>query len=365
MSANTFGRIFTVTTCGESHGRALACIIDTCPPLIELSEEMIQKELDRRRPGSTRFGTPRNEPDAVKIISGVFEGKTTGTPIGLIIENTAQRSQDYSEIMNSFRPGHADYTYQLKYGIRDYRGGGRASARETAVRVAAGAVAKAVLKQLFNVTVDGCVTAVGEISTDLYDAEAALNNAFNFADPAKLPELEEYINTLRQEHDSCGAVVEIRAHNVPVGTGSPVFGRLDADLAGAMMSINAVKAVEIGDGFALASMKGSKARDLMSPEGFRSNRAGGILGGIATGQDIRVRMAFKPTSSIMTPGESVDIFGNSVPELVTKGRHDPCVGLRAVAIAEAMASLVLLDAIMTDRAQCAHVDRSNVFRVPV
>lgn len=367
MSGNTFGQIFTVTTCGESHGKALACIIDNCPPGVEISEEMIQKDLDRRRPGSTRFGTPRNEADAVRIISGVFEGKTTGTPIGLLIENTSQRSQDYSEIMNSFRPGHADYTYFLKYGIRDYRGGGRASARETAMRVAAGAVAKAVLKDLFGVTVSGCVTAIGKISTDKYDPEIALNNPFNFADgsEATLMVLEQYLDEIRLSQDSCGAVIEARAQHVPVGTGSPVFGRLDATLALAMMSINAVKGVEIGDGFALAAMRGTEARDLMSHNGFSSNHSGGILGGIATGQDIKVRLAFKPTSSIMTPGASVDKNGNDIPNLVTKGRHDPCVGIRAVPIVEAMMALTILDAIMLDRAQCGSVDRESLFHIPV
>ena len=277
MSANTFGEIFRVTTCGESHGAALGCIIDGCPPLIDLNEQMLQTDLDRRRPGSTRVGTPRNEPDKVKIISGVFEGKTTGTPIGLIIENTSQRSSDYSEIKNSYRPGHADYTYDHKYGIRDYRGGGRASARETAMRVAAGAVAKQVLKQFYNVEISGCVTAIGSIATDKYDAAEALNNAFNFADASKLSMLESFMDDLRMKHDSCGAIVEVRAHNVPVGWGNPVFDRLDATIAHAMMSINAVKGVEIGDGFALAAMLGSKARDEIAPDGFMSNHSGGIF----------------------------------------------------------------------------------------
>lgn len=367
MGANTFGQIFTVTTCGESHGLALACIIDNCPPGVEIDEQMIQQDLDRRRPGSTRFGTPRNEADAVKIISGVFEGKTTGTPIGLIIENTSQRSVDYSEIMNSYRPGHADYTYNMKYGIRDYRGGGRSSARETAMRVAAGAVAKAVLKKLFGVEIGGCVTAIGPHSTTAFSAEAALTNPFNYAtsDEAEIQKLTDYMDNLRMEHDSCGAVIEVRAHGVPVGAGSPVFGRLDATLAHAMMSINAVKGVEIGDGFAMAAMRGSEARDEISPEGFKSNHSGGILGGIATGQDIKVRLAFKPTSSIMTPGESIDKEGNSIAGLVTKGRHDPCVGIRAVPIAEAMMAMTILDAIMLDRAQCASVDRDAIFHIPV
>lgn len=367
MGANTFGQIFTVTTCGESHGRALACIIDNCPPGVAIDEAMIQVELDRRRPGSTRFGTPRNEADAVKIISGVFEGKTTGTPIGLIIENTSQRSGDYSDIMNSYRPGHADYTYNMKYGIRDYRGGGRSSARETAMRVAAGAIAKAVLSSLFGVSIDGCVTAIGPISTQNYDAKAALENAFNYAssDEQELNKLTEFMDNLRLEQDSCGAVIEVRAHHVPVGTGSPIFSRLDATLAHAMMSINAVKGVEIGDGFAMAAMRGTEARDEITKDGFKSNHAGGILGGIATGQDIRVRLAFKPTSSIMTPGESIDKEGHEIKELVTKGRHDPCVGIRAVPIAEAMMALTILDAIMMDKAQCSHVDRDAIFHIPV
>ena len=362
MSANTFGEVFRVTTCGESHGVALGCIIDGCPPLVDLNEEMLQVDLDRRRPGSTRFGTPRNEADKVKIISGVFEGKTTGTPIGLIIENTSQRSNDYSDIKDSYRPGHADYTYDHKYGIRDYRGGGRASARETAMRVAAGAVAKQVLKKLFNVSISGCVTAIGSISTDLYDAKEALNNAFNFADASKIEELTAYLDDIRMKHDSCGALVEVRAHNVPVGWGNPVFDRLDATIAHAMMSINAVKGVEIGDGFKLASMLGSEARDEISPDGFTSNRSGGILGGISSGQDIKVKIALKPTSSIMVPGKSIDRFGNSI-DIVTKGRHDPCVGIRAVPIAEAMLSMCLLDAALLQRAQCGSVN-SEAYTVP-
>lgn len=366
MGANTFGQIFTVTTCGESHGRAMACIIDNCPPGVTISEEQIQVDLDRRRPGSTRFGTPRNEADQVRVISGVFQEKTTGTPIGLIIENTAQRSQDYSEIMNAYRPGHADYTYNMKYGIRDYRGGGRASARETAMRVAAGSIAKTVLRELFGISIDGCVTAIGPFSTEAYDPQAALNNQLNFAssDENELQKIYDFMDNLRMEHDSCGAVVEVRAHNVPAGMGSPVFERLDAKLAQAMMSINAVKGVEIGDGFAMAAMKGSEARDEITPEGFLSNHAGGILGGISTGQVIRVRMAFKPTSSIMVPGRSIDKNGNPLNELVTKGRHDPCVGLRAVPIAEAMMAMTILDAVLMDRAQCGSVNRDAIFRIP-
>lgn len=367
MGANTLGHIFTVTTCGESHGKALACIIDNCPPGVAISEEQIQVELDRRRPGSTRFGTPRNEADSVKIISGVFEGKTTGTPIGLIIENTSQRSQDYSEIMNAYRPGHADYTYTLKYGVRDYRGGGRSSARETAMRVAAGAVAKAVLKDLFQVSIDGCVTAIGPYHTDEYDAQGAKENSLNFAsaNQAQIQELVDYMDTLRAEQDSCGAIIEARAYGVPVGTGAPIFERLDATLAHALMSINAVKGVEIGDGFALAAMRGSQARDEITKEGFLSNHAGGILGGIATGQDIKVKVAFKPTSSIMVPGRSIDKNGHEISALVTKGRHDPCVGIRAVPIVEAMMALTILDAILLDRAQCGSVDRAALYHIPV
>ena len=361
MPSNTFGEVFRVTTCGESHGLALACIIDSVPPLIELDESMIQPDLDRRRPGSTRYGTPRNEADQVKIISGVFEGKTTGTPICLIIENTSQRSQDYSAIMNSYRPGHADYTYQLKYGIRDYRGGGRASARETAMRVAAGAVAKQVLRKLFNVTIDGCVTAIGEINTDKYDAKVALDNDFNFADNSKIDDLKALFKDLATCGDSVGAVVEVRAHNVPVGLGSPIFNRLDAQIAQAMMGINAVKGVEIGDGFEMARMRGSQARDELTPEKFMSNHSGGILGGISSGQEIKVRMALKPTSSILVPGNTIDKEGN-VTSIVTKGRHDPCVGIRAVPIAEAMLAITLLDAAMLNKAQCFNVPQG--FTIP-
>ena len=352
MPANTFGEIFRVTTCGESHGKALLAIVDGVPPLIPLDETMIQPELDRRRPGSTRYGTPRNEEDLVAIVSGVFEGKTTGTPIGLVIENKSQRSQDYSEIMNKFRPGHADFTYLAKYGIRDYRGGGRASARETAMRVAAGAVAKQVLKVLFNITVSGCVTSIGEITAQKYDPKAALQNEFNFADESKIEDLKELFRA--QKGDSVGAVVECRAHGLKAGLGDPVFDRLDARLAYAMMGINAVKGVEIGDGFELARTTGSQARDEMSSSGFLSNHAGGILGGISTGQDLIVRMALKPTSSILVPGRTVDKEGNDTT-IVTRGRHDPCVGIRAVPIAEAMLATTVLDAALKNKAQCFNV----------
>lgn len=354
MAGNTFGKLFTVTTCGESHGAALACIIDGCPPLIELSEHDIQGDLDRRRPGSTRYGTPRNEPDQVKIISGVFEGKTTGTPIGLIIENTSQRSGDYSQIKDAFRPGHADYTYLAKYGIRDYRGGGRASARETAMRVAAGAVAKKVLREMFKVEIAGCVCAIGNIKAENIDYVQARENEFNFGDPNKLEDLRALFKELAIAQDSVGALVEVCASGVPAGWGSPVFDRLDAVLASALMGINAVKGVEIGDGFEMARMRGTQSRDEITKQGFLSNHAGGILGGISAGQDICARLALKPTSSILTPGRSLDRYGNEI-SVVTRGRHDPCVGIRAVPIAEAMMALCLLDAALQHKAQCGNV----------
>ncbi len=353
-SANTFGDFFSVTTCGESHGEALAAIIDGVPPLIPINLEYIQSELDRRRPGSTRYGTPRNEPDKVKIISGVFEGKTTGTPLGMVIENTAQRSQDYSAIMHSFRPGHADYTYAIKYGIRDYRGGGRASARETCMRVACGAVAKTILKECFNTTIDGCVMAIGEVEAKAYNAENARNNEFNFADPSKIDDLKALFKDLATKGDSVGALVEVRAHNVPQGLGDPVFNRLDAQIAQAMMGINAVKGVEIGDGFMLAKMRGSKSRDELSKNGFLTNHMGGVLGGISTGQSLIVRMALKPTSSILVPGRTIDDKGEET-DIVTKGRHDPCVGIRAVPIAEAMLAITLVDAALRHKGQCFNV----------
>lgn len=361
MAGNTFGKIFTVTTCGESHGLALAAIVDGVPPGLPLDESIIQVDLDRRRPGSTRYGTPRNEKDQVKIISGVFEGRTTGTPVGLIIENTSQRSQDYSAIKDAFRPGHADLTYQYKYGIRDYRGGGRASARETAMRVAAGAIAKIALSQEFGIQIQGAVTAIGPHQAKSLSFEKARQNPFNFADPSMLDTLGSYIDSLRERHDSCGAVVEVRATHMPIGLGNPVFDRLDATIAQAMMSINAVKGVEIGDGFALAAMEGTQARDEMREGGFLSNHMGGILGGISSGQDLIVRIALKPTSSILTPGHSINKFGEEI-EVSTFGRHDPCVGIRAVPIAEAMLALCLIDAALADRAQCSSVERHSFFK---
>ncbi|MBQ9275453.1 MAG: chorismate synthase [Succinivibrio sp.] len=362
MGGNTFGNCFSVTTCGESHGPGLMAIIDGCPPGIELSEADIQPELDRRRPGSTPFGTPRQEPDEVSIISGIFEGKTTGTPIGLTIMNTSQRSQDYSAIAQSYRPGHADYTYLAKYGVRDYRGGGRASARETAMRVAAGAVAKKVLRTLYGVQIDGCVMAIGDIKAAGYDAISARSNPFNFADSSQLPALESLFARLQEEQDSCGALIEVRARNVPAGWGNPVFGRLDAAIAGALMSINAVKGVEIGDGFALAAARGSQARDEIRRAGFLSNHSGGILGGISSGQELRARLALKPTSSIRTPGQSLNSKGEEI-DISTKGRHDPCVGLRAVPIAEAMLALTLVEAALWQRAQCGEGNKAP-FTIP-
>lgn len=351
MSGNSFGKIFTVTTAGESHGEALCCIVDGCPPNISLTESDIQVDLDRRRPGSTSYGTPRNEKDAVKILSGVFEGKTTGTPIALVIFNETQRSKDYGDIKDKFRPGHADFTYFNKYGIRDYRGGGRASARETAMRVAAGAIAKKVLKEKLGLVIDSAVTAIGPVSTNVYDPVFARENPFNFSDKDKVSEVKALMDDIIAKHDSCGAVVEVRAHHVPIGIGSPVFDRLDAKLAYAMMGINAVKGVEIGDGFLLSQTKGSESRDEITKDGFLSNHQGGILGGISTGQDIIVKLALKPTSSILIPGKTIDINGNET-SIVTKGRHDPCVGIRAVSIAEAMMALVLLDLYMEHKAQC-------------
>ncbi|MEW5756790.1 MAG: chorismate synthase [Pseudomonadota bacterium] len=354
MSGNSFGKLFTVTTFGESHGLALGAIVDGCPPGLELSEEDLQHDLDRRKPGTSRHTTQRREEDKVKILSGVFEGKTTGTPIGLLIENTDQRSKDYSDIKDRFRPGHADYTYLQKYGIRDYRGGGRSSARETAMRVAAGAIAKKYLKQRFGIEIRGYLAQLGPIKPVAFDWAEVENNPFFCPDAAKVPELEAYMDALRKEGNSIGARITVAASGVPVGLGEPIFDRLDADLAHALMSINAVKGVEIGDGFAVVEQKGTEHRDEMSPRGYLSNHAGGILGGISSGQDIIASIALKPTSSIRIPGQSISVTGEPV-EVVTTGRHDPCVGIRATPIAEAMVALVLMDHALRHRAQNADV----------
>ena len=354
MAGNTFGQLFTVTTFGESHGAGLGCIIDGCPPNLALSETDIQADLDRRKPGTSRHVTQRREADQVEIVSGVFEGKTTGTPIMLLIRNTDQRSKDYGNIAEQFRPGHADYTYWHKYGIRDYRGGGRSSARETAARVAAGAVAKKWLREQFGTHITAYVTQVGEKEITFEGYEFIAQNPFFAANQSQIADLESYMDSVRKSLDSVGAKLSIEARNVPVGLGEPVFDRLDADIAHAMMGINAVKGVEIGDGFDVVAQRGSVHGDELTPQGFLSNHAGGILGGISTGQDIRVSIAIKPTSSIATPRRSIDIHGNAV-EIATHGRHDPCVGLRAAPIAEAMLALVLIDHALRQRAQNADV----------
>ncbi|MCG5495298.1 chorismate synthase [Ectothiorhodospira variabilis] len=350
MSGNTIGKLFTVTSFGESHGPAIGCIVDGCPPGLALSEADLQGDLDRRRPGTSRHTTQRREPDQVKILSGVFEGVTTGTPIGLLIENADQRSKDYSEIAERFRPGHADYTYFRKYGLRDYRGGGRSSARETAMRVAAGGIAKKYLREHFGVQVRGYLAQLGPIRIDAVDWSVVDTNPFFCPDAAKVPELEAYMDALRKEGDSIGARINVEATGLPAGWGEPVFDRLDADIAHAMMGINAVKAVEVGDGFACVEQKGTQHRDEMTSEGFVSNHAGGLLGGISSGQDIRVSMALKPTSSIRLPGRSLDVHGEPV-EVITTGRHDPCVGIRATPIAEAMLAIVLMDHALRHRGQ--------------
>ena len=350
MSGNSIGQNFVVTTFGESHGVALGCIIDGCPPGLELNEADMQHDLDRRRPGTSRYTTARREPDEVRVLSGIFEGKTTGTSIGLLIENTDQRSKDYSNIKDLFRPGHADYTYQQKYGLRDYRGGGRSSARETAMRVAAGAVAKKYLKQVHGIEINGFLSQLGPIKAETIDFTQIEQNAFFFPDASKLDELDEYMRDLKKSGDSIGAKVSVIATGIPVGLGEPVFDRLDAEIAHALMGINAVKGVEIGDGFEVVTQKGSEHRDLMSPEGFASNHAGGILGGISSCQPIVAHIAMKPTSSISIAGESMTAQGESA-EVITKGRHDPCVGIRAVPIAEAMLAIVLMDHLLRHRAQ--------------
>lgn len=354
MSGNTFGTLFTLTTFGESHGPAIGGVVDGCPPGLELSAEDLQIDLDRRKPGTSRHVTQRQEADAVEILSGIFEGKTTGAPIGLLIRNTDQRSQDYSKIMDTFRPGHADYTYSQKYGVRDYRGGGRSSARETAVRVAAGAIAKKWLKERFGVTVRGYMSQLGEIDIPFESWDGVNDNPFFSPNNSVLPKLEEYLDKIRAERDSVGARITVVAEGVPVGWGEPVFDRLDADIAHAMMSINAVKGVEIGAGFDSISQRGSVHSDEMTPEGFVTNHAGGILGGISTGQEIRVNVALKPTSSIPQERRSIDKYGNAVT-MQTTGRHDPCVGVRATPIAEAMLALVLMDHALRHRGQNADV----------
>jgi chorismate synthase len=350
MSGNTFGRLFTVTSCGESHGPALACIVDGCPPGLELSAADLQPDVDRRRTGTSKFVSQRREGDVVRILSGVFEGRTTGTPIGLLIENTDARSRDYEKIKDRFRPGHADYTYQQKYGFRDYRGGGRSSARETVMRVAAGAIARKYLQQRLGARIYGYVTQVGPLTLAPVDPPAAYENPFFCPDPSRLAELEALLWEIRGAGDSVGAKLTVIASGMPPGLGEPVFERLDADIASAMMGINAVKAVEIGAGTRAASHKGSEHRDELTPQGFLSNHAGGVLGGISSGQDIITHVTLKPTSSIQVPGRTINLSGEPV-EVVTTGRHDPCVGLRAVPIAEAMLAIVLMDHYLRHRGQ--------------
>ena len=363
MSGNSFGKLFTVTGFGESHGVALGCIVDGCPPGMPLTEADLQVDLDRRKPGKSRHTTQRRESDEVQILSGVFEGNTTGSPIGLIIHNTDQKSKDYSKIKDRFRPGHADYTYQQKYGIRDYRGGGRSSARETAMRVAAGAIAKKYLKLKYGTEVRGYLAQLGPLGLDLKDWSAVDENPFFSPDPARVPELEEYMDALRKSGDSVGARVNVVASGVPVGLGEPIFDRLDADIAHAMLSINAVKGVEIGAGFDCVVQMGTEHRDEISPDGFLSNHAGGVLGGISTGQDILASIALKPTSSIRIPGQTIDVHGQPV-EVVTTGRHDPCVGIRATPIAEAMLAIVLMDHVLRHRAQNMDVQSETPIVAP-
>ncbi len=353
MSGNTFGNLFAVTNFGESHGPAIGCVIDGCPPGLSLSEADIQPDLDRRRPGTSKFVTQRNEPDSVEILSGVYEGKTTGTPICLLIRNTDQRSKDYGNIVQSFRPGHADYSYFQKYGIRDPRGGGRSSARLTAPMVAAGAVAKKWLFEKYGTVFRGCMTQIGELPIAFESWAHVTNNPF-FAPVADVSALEAYMSALRKGGDSCGARLRVSASNVPVGLGEPLFDKMDADIAYAMMGVNAVKGVEIGAGFACVTQRGSHHGDSLSPQGFMGNNAGGVLGGITSGQDLEVSVAIKPTSSILTPRASIDTAGQPV-DVVTKGRHDPCVGIRATPILEAMLALVVIDHALRQRAQCGDV----------
>ena len=351
---NSFGHLFRVTTFGESHGPAIGCVIDGCPPGLEIAVEEFRLDLDRRATGKSRHTSARHEADEIEILSGVYEGRTTGTPIALLIRNTDARSKDYGKISEQFRPGHADYTYWQKYGIRDPRGGGRSSARETTMRVAAAVIAKKWLAQKFGVHVRGYLSQLGEITPQSFDWAAVEENPFFWPAAEQVPVLESYMDALRKSGDSVGARVHVVADGVPPGWGEPIYGKLDGELAAALMSINAVKGVEIGDGFAAVTQKGTEHRDEMSPSGFLSNHAGGILGGISTGQQITASMVFKPTSSLRLPGNTVDIDGNAT-EVITTGRHDPCVGIRATPIAEAMMALVLMDQALRHRAQCADV----------
>ena len=355
MSGNSIGKLFVVTSFGESHGPAIGCIVDGCPPGLALTETDLQDDLDRRKPGTSRHTTQRREADEVRILSGVFEGKTTGTPIALVIENTDQRSKDYSKIADTFRPGHADYTYQQKYGVRDYRGGGRSSARETAVRVAAGGIAKKYLKEQEGVDIRGYLSQLGPIKIEKVDWSIIDSNPFFCPDADKVEEMEAYMDALRKEGESIGARIEVVASHVPPGLGEPIFDRLDADLAHALMSINAVKGVEIGDGFACIDSKGTLFRDEITPDGFLSNHAGGILGGISSGQNITASIALKPTSSLRLPGRSINSQGEAI-NVITEGRHDPCVGIRATPIAEAMMAIVLMDHLLRHRAQNAGIN---------
>ncbi len=355
MAGNTIGKLFTVTTSGESHGPGMSAIVDGCPPGMPLCEKDIQEELERRRPGKSRFTSQRKEPDQVKIMSGVFEGLTTGTPINLVIDNVDQKPKDYSEIKDKFRPGHADYTYYHKYGIRDYRGGGRSSARETVMRVASGAIARKYLREYVGIEIFGYLKQLGPITLDCTDRELIDTNPFFCADPEKISELENFTDVLRKEGDSIGAKINVIATGVPVGLGEPVFNKLDADIAHALMSINAVKGVEIGSGFSVVTQRGSEHRDEIDESGFQQNNSGGTLGGISSGQDIISSIALKPTSSIIKAAETIDKEGTKT-EIVTKGRHDPCVGLRATPIAEAMLAIVLMDHFLCHRAQNADVN---------
>ncbi len=350
MSGNSIGKLFSVTSFGESHGPAIGCIVDGCPPGLELSAADLQHDLDRRKPGTSRHTTQRREDDEVEILSGVFEGRTTGTPIGLLIRNTDQRSKDYSEIMDRFRPGHADYTYNQKYGFRDYRGGGRSSARETAMRVAAGGIAKKYLRQRYGIEIRGYLAQLGPIRAERFDWDQVERNPFFCPDVDKVAEMEAYMDALRKEGNSVGARINVVASGMMAGLGEPIFDRLDAELAHALMSINAVKGVEIGDGFLCVEQKGTEHRDEMTPEGFLSNHAGGVLGGISSGQDLIASIALKPTSSLRLPGQTVNREGQPV-EVVTKGRHDPCVGIRATPIAEAMMAIVVMDHVLRHRGQ--------------